>query len=319
MAYSRRLSSTVALFALVACRTPQLPLDQRDCSPGAEVTCDARIRQYCYGCNPLDERLRTRMATACLPQFVRTEVSECANGGIDLSIHDKASAKASVKGCVDNVQRLDPDVKTALIRMVDAALTGDKQYEAWLACYDCHLRGTCGPTIVLMDAHTLPDPNREGINDQVYCEDTRLNGGSNADDIMAILDDLRPHPDFRPVSVFLGWRDDLRVVHMEPALVIVHASAFYKKSVELESDARLLDFLRYLRDRNVNVLVYSRGVDGETPESVKKRWELLKREIDSLKLSGKVDLFVMPKGHKDCFRDPATAPTFKLKVMSMLP
>ncbi len=258
------------------------------------------------------------MAMSCLPQLVRSEVSQCANGRLDLSIQDKASAKASVEGCVRSVQKLDPEIKAALIRIVDSALTGDRQYEAWLACYDCHLKGTCGPTVVLMDAHTLADPGREGINDHVYCEDTRLNGGSNADDIMAILGDLRPRPDFRTVSVHLGWRDDLRVVQMEPALVIVHASAFYRKSVELESDARLLDFLRYLENRKVNVLVYSRGVDGETPESVKERWAKLKKEIDRLKLGGKVELFVMPRGHKDCFRDGDTARQFKLKVMAMM-
>lgn len=141
---TRTFALAMAL-SLTACRTAQLAPSQRDCSPGAEVICDARIRQECYGCNPLDERLRNRMAMACLPQFVRAEVSQCANGAFDLAVKDKFTAKGTVEGCIKSVQKLDPDIKAELIKVVDTALTGDKQYDEWLVCYDCHLKGTCGP------------------------------------------------------------------------------------------------------------------------------------------------------------------------------
>ncbi len=134
----------IAALALNACRTATIAPSQSDCSPAAELVCDARIRQECYGCNPLDERLRNRMAMACLPQFVRAEVSQCANGALDIAVKDKVSAKGTAEGCIKSVQKLDPDVKAELIKIVETALTADKQYDAWLACYNCHLNGICG-------------------------------------------------------------------------------------------------------------------------------------------------------------------------------
>lgn len=163
---------------------------------------------------------------------------------------------------------------------------------------------TIRPLVVLMDSHL------KGV---VYCKDTFEKGGSNSDDIADLLSDL-------PVAVAsiptnLDWNDYERLIKLNPSLIIIHASAFYKETQELKGNLQLLTFLGQVRKSPARILVYTRGLPEEPSERLNIEWTNL---VGQVNLSNKAQLIVMPRGHASCFHDPAVAVPFKKAVMRAL-
>jgi hypothetical protein len=161
-------------------------------------------------------------------------------------------------------------------------------------------------TVVLMDSH---------IKDVVYCPHTQKIGGSNADDIINLIKDLPLH--IETVSTNLEWQDDHRVIDLDPALIVLHASAFYEATRPMEGNARLLDFLHNLEKTNIKILVYTRGLPDQPTEDILVRW---KKITEGLKNNKNAQLFKMPKGkeYDSCFEDPDVGRPFKRKIREIL-
>lgn len=156
------------------------------------------------------------------------------------------------------------------------------------------------PLIVLMDTTYA---------DRVYDPATLKGGGSNADDIAGLLQDL-------PVvlvkeTTSAGWRREAEVTRLHPALVIIHRSAFYTfpaaSADELYplADNKLVAWMGYLAAQNprTRFIVYSRH--SWEVEAVAGKW----RE-DAIRrfpqLAGKIETWRVPLD-RATFRNPLTA------------
>lgn len=156
------------------------------------------------------------------------------------------------------------------------------------------------PVIVLMDS---------AYPDRVYDPATAKRGGSNVDDLADILHDL-PVTLVKETTSSL-WRRETEVVKEQPALVIVHRSAFYtfpeSRAGEMYplADNKLAAFLGYVAARSprTRFIVYSRN--SWEVESVARKW----RE-DAVsrfpQLMGKVETWRVPPDRAS-FRNPMTA------------
>jgi hypothetical protein len=159
-------------------------------------------------------------------------------------------------------------------------------------------------TVVLMDS-TLPDV--------VYDENTRQQGGTNADDITDILSDL-------PVQVIkettsLMWRRDEQVLRLSPDLIVVHFSAFYDTTNADDGDQRLEDFLKYLSNGTARFLIYSRM----SPEQVRWLDDWITRiEAQTPALRGRLHTMPIERGPGATFRNAVLARRLKLRVKELL-
>jgi hypothetical protein len=247
-----------------------------------------------------------------LDKTLITEVKRCADLSTDVNIKSVELAKGTFKGCISSSKKFDDKTRDALLKLIDSVPAPEAQYNIWLNCYaDVMGYNKPGykqkPLVVLMDSH---------IKDVVYCEHTQKIGGSNADDIINLIKDLPLA--VATVSTNLEWKDDQRVIDMQPALVVLHASAFYKETQEIGGNQRLLDFLDSFKKMQTKILVYTRGLPEQPSDEILDRWKKLLDKLNDPDLKKHAELFIMPKGHESCFDDPEVANPFKKKIKEML-
>jgi len=120
------------------------------------------------------------------------------------------------------------------------------------------------------------------------------------------------------VATNLEWQDGQRVKNMDPALVVLHASAFYKETKEMEGNKRLINFLDSMKKTKTKILVYTRGLPDQPNKDVEKRFLNIKKKLKDPELIQNAELFVMPKGHDSCFTDPEVGTPFTKKISDML-
>jgi serine/threonine protein kinase len=172
-----------------------------------------------------------------------------------------------------------------------------------------HLAQT--PVVVLMDS-PLPD--------RVYDPETRKNGGTNADDITDILQDLPVVIEKENTSPL--WHREDQVVREKPALIVIHRSCFADATVGLDpqstalqiADKKLESFLGYasLGNPRTKFLTYTRR------SSDQGAWVLdLEKRFPQLK--GRVVALIVPGGSEHAtFRDPETKRMIREQVRSIL-
>lgn len=163
------------------------------------------------------------------------------------------------------------------------------------------------PLVVLMDS---------AAPKQVYDPDTRAKYGTNADDLTQILQDL-PIRTIKETTNLL-WTREQQILDFNPALIIIHFSAFYVETNPSDSEKKLLGFLSFMASSKTVFLMYSKGLEKEMT-----RLEELQLIKDLGFLSSGIPeerfhLLPMPGGDRATFRDPATARRVKLRVKALL-
>jgi hypothetical protein len=277
--------------------------------PRERELCDEQLRAKC-GCDPKIEALAKGLDLTKMDDAMFLEIKNCADGTLSASVKDVKYADVAFKGCIESSKKLDDKIKEELLGMIHDIAPSEEKYDAWLrTCYIPYLKGKQKPTlIVLMDSH-LP-----GV---VYCKDTLAKGGSNADDIANLLAQGQSRLALASVGTSLDWQDDQRVLNLDPGLIILHASAFYKETQEMAGNQKLINFLDSIHKNSpARVLVYTRGLPDQAGPEITERWQ---RIIDAVGASeGRFQLFVVPKGADPCFRNPDVGMPFKAKVREML-
>jgi hypothetical protein len=272
----------------------------------SEELCDKRIRDKCLGCSPYLEQFRIEARS--LNPTLLTEVKRCADLSADASIKSAELAKGTFKGCISSNKKIDDKSRDALLKLIEKVPVPDKQYDHWLSCYSEIVDLPAQkPVVVLMDSH---------LKDVVYCSHTQEIGGSNADDIINLIKDLPVA--IATVATNLEWKNDQQVIDMHPALVIVHASAFYKETQAIDGNQRLLDFLDSMKNTQTKILVYTRAVPDQSHEDVQARFDRVVAKLKDPSLKSRAQLFVIPKGQSACFDDPEIAVPFKSQIKDML-
>ena len=171
-----------------------------------------------------------------------------------------------------------------------------------------HPHGSPGvPVIVLMDS---PYPNR------IYDPDTLKRGGTNADDITDVLRDL-------PVTLMkeatsATWRREAEVVKEQPALIVIHRSAFYTFPDSMADDLypladnKLVAFLGYVATLNpeTKFIIYSRHSWEADGAASKWRAETVNRFPV---LAGRIETWRVPLD-RATFRNPLTGQELRATV-----
>ncbi len=286
---------SIPLVIVSCCNTPK-PVSSVD-------LCSKETINRCQNCSPYMVRLK--IVTNKLDETKIKEVKYCGDLAANLSIKEAKFFDASFKGCINNNIVLDEKTRDALIKEIEKAQVPEPEYNAWLDCYK-KLVGR-DPVVVILD-----QPN----DALTYCEYSRRINASNAFDIQNLINDLPINP--IPLSTHLEWKNEQQVINLEPKLIVVHASAFYKKTRELQGNDRLLLFLDSLKGAQTKILVYTRGLPDQPTERMKKQWDDLIKKINDPEMKKNTDLFIMPKGHKSCFTDPEIGVPFKNKIKEML-
>ena len=165
--------------------------------------------------------------------------------------------------------------------------------------------------VVLMDS-PLPD--------RVYDPETRKNGGTNADDITDIINDLPIVIEKENTSPL--WHREDQVLRESPALIVIHRSCFADSSVgfdpnstaTLVADKKIESFLGYisLGNPSTKFLVYTRrsGDQSSWTADMEKRFPQLAGRIHAVTVRGGPE--------HATFRDPETMKMVRQNVKSLL-
>jgi hypothetical protein len=161
------------------------------------------------------------------------------------------------------------------------------------------------PVVVLMDT---------SHETRVYDKETLASGGTNADDISALLREL-------PITVikeltFKDWTRDTAVAKAKPVLIVLHRSCLmsYPEAeanvVRTMADIRLIGFLGYIATVNpqTKFLVYTRGSPTGFLTRAEKQFPVL---------TGRVNGYNVPLD-RATFRDPITGRELKEEIERML-
>ena len=128
------------------------------------------------------------------------------------------------------------------------------------------------PIIVVMDSH---------VPDAVYNEETRKLHGSNTDDISEIIDNIYGTGIIRREATNPKWKRIESIENQNPALIIIHKSAFHDYNTTVRKDLdTLVNTLNSIAQSNpeTRFLIYSRGFCKEDKEDLKKA----RKDISSL-------------------------------------
>ncbi len=161
------------------------------------------------------------------------------------------------------------------------------------------------PTVVLMDS---------AIPRQVYDDQTRAAGGTNADDITNVLKDL-------PIRLIkettsLQWSREEQVRQVNPQLIVMHLSCFYSETNIDDSDRKFWSFIEYMCDTDVKFIVYSRGLPDDPDPHTLQRWNVFVERIES-ESKDRMKLMVVGRA-TPTFRHPVTARKLKSEVKATL-
>jgi hypothetical protein len=142
------------------------------------------------------------------------------------------------------------------------------------------------PRVVLMDS-PLPDV--------VYDRAAAAKGQTNATVIADILRDLPV--DVVKESTDLEWHREADIRRMNPALIIIHGSAFYSQTNGSDNAGKLLSFLEYMKGADSRFLVYSRVSVAPLEAATGQRIPDASRRFR---------FWQVPGGNTASFTDPAT-------------
>jgi len=222
-------------------------------------------------------------------------------------------ANLSLNGCISSSKKIDTLFIQSMIKAWESIPWPKYEYEKWCECkYNGGQQTKRG--IIMMDSH---------IKGVVYCERTQNFGGSNADDILKLLNYSKVVP--YTVSTNIQWMDEQRVIDLsrkiieeskKPALIIIHASAFYEKTQEFEGNTKLLLFLESLKNENVKILVYTRGLPEESGPEITQRFDNVIGKVEELK--DKAYLLVIDPQQNPCFDNPEVGMAFRNKIRKIL-
>lgn len=275
--------------------------------PPPGLLCDVALAQSCGGCNPYAERYW--ITTQTMDRNVVLEVNRCLDAEADAGYKDTKLVEGAFKACIRKNKKLDEDIKKKILDSTDDFSISDAEYDAFI---ECRKRLMSQPPVA-----TLLDSHLEGV---VYCADSVPKGKSNADDIAELLDGLEV--DGRslaviPFSTHLEWQHHEQLQKLKPELIVIHASAFYEETKEMQANEQLMYFLDYFADSNIPVLVYTRGLPEESPQDLRFRFERVVAKVEG---TMNAKLFVMPKGVNgdSCFKDPTVGAPFKKEVLVTL-
>jgi len=173
-------------------------------------------------------------------------------------------------------------------------------------------RATPTPVVVVLMDSPLPD--------RVYDPETRKNGGTNADDITDILQDLPIVIEKENTSPL--WHREDQVLRERPTLIVIHRSCFADATVALNpqstalqiADKKLESFLGYagLGNPLTKFLTYTRRSEDQAA------W-VSDLETRFPQLKGRVVALAVPGGpQRASFRDPETKKMLKQQVKSIL-
>ena len=155
------------------------------------------------------------------------------------------------------------------------ALTGLAYFQPWAQ-----------PRVLLMDS-PLPDV--------VYDKSAAAKGQTNATVIADILKDLPV--DVIKESTDLEWHRETDIKRMNPALIIIHASAFYSQTNGSDNAGKLLSFLEYMKAADSRFLIYTRvsvaALESATLQRIPGAQERFR-------------FWQVPGGSNASFNDPAT-------------
>src|SRR5687768_1741072 len=174
------------------------------------------------------------------------------------------------------------------------------------------------PLVMMMDS---PAPER------VYDEQTARNSGTNADVISDILLDLPIRRQKEAIGP--GWHRDEEIRQFDPALVIIHLSAFCRGSECRATLERFRQFVEYFGDADTQFLIYSRGPESWTPHCGQGRGceRLMRAVLDTVfapdyrkypTLQRRIHLFAIRDFGPPSWLDPMVSSAFKLRVRKVL-
>ena len=158
-------------------------------------------------------------------------------------------------------------------------------------------------TIVLMDST---------LQAQVYDDDSKVKGRTNADDINDILDDIDSLQIYKEATS-VEWTREETIRVMDPDLIIIHHSCFIGGTEHHGYEKRFRNFLEYMRNTKTFFLIYSRSelFNGGFGEAI---IDVLEDKIPELE--GRLFLFNF-RGEKN-FKDILVAQDLKNQVKKIL-
>jgi hypothetical protein len=161
---------------------------------------------------------------------------------------------------------------------------------------------------------------------RVYDPRTAAEGGTNADDVTAVLQDLPVA--IRKENTSAMWRREEQVVGENPDLIISHLSCLLDARVGGDqtaisehlfdvAESRLLIFLAYVAARNprTHFIIYSRGRFQET--GGEQAWVTM-QEGRLPVLRNRLHAFIVPGGSSASFRVPATGQLLRGRVTQIV-
>ncbi len=217
-----------------------------------------------------------------------------------------AAAAAPANAPHSRVPAANPWLRRAAIAGVLALAAGG----AWWMLAPQHAKSG-PPVVVLMDST---------FEDRVYDETTKANGGSNADDITNVLRGL-------PLTTIkegtnARWNREAEVLKENPALIIVHRSAFFTypqsrfdEFYDLMQD-KLVAFLGYIATQNerTRFIVYSRRSWEDAVYAARWREDAANRFPA---LAGRIETWRVPLD-RPTFRNSLTAQELRDSVVRQL-
>jgi hypothetical protein len=257
----------------------------------------------------LKDNIRIVILSACYSKAQAraiTEVIDCAVG-MSNTIEDQAAIVFAASfyraiGFGRSVQKAFDQGKTALLLEgipgadVPELLVRDGVDPSQIFLISCVGETSSPPVIYLMDST---------LDELVYNERRRQIGGTNADDLIEILDELPV--ELCKEATHLEWNREEALFRKHPDLIVIHASAFYDSTNVQDSERKFDSFLRYMADTPTKFLIYSRSPAFCDEDGVREQYE------DNYRLPGRVNVLRVEREW-----DGVTARKLRTKVKSML-
>lgn len=280
---------------------------------GINQLCTKKEKDSKCGCNPYYERMQKE--GTYLKELSSKSVRRCVeDASIKASFLDTQIVDVTLKGCLATTIKRDTLTVKRVIEFLAQIPFPHDEYNSWLICTGKKTDIENRRGVILMDSH---------IPELVYCDDTRRNGGSNSDDIKELIADFNLISDIIPTN--LKWQHEQQIIYKaqdiykrtsKPTLIIIHASAFYEKTTPMDGNKKLVLFLESLKNEDVRILVYTRGLSNQSPDSVKIRFNNVVGKVNEL--TGKAFLIVFDPKQETCFNDPVVGMALKNKIRDIL-
>ena len=160
------------------------------------------------------------------------------------------------------------------------------------------------PLVIIMDS---------AFPARIYDEETRINGGTNADVLSDILADLPVRTQKELISP--NWHRYEAMFQFDPELILIHYSGF--KQEDASGDRPQLKLLiEYFLKSDTQILVYSRA----TQEWLDNKMNVLTDSltISNSELQDQIYIYPLLEFGQPHWYDPATAQAIKLQIKEIL-